>query len=290
MSLPSVTGLDHYIIRVNDLQSATDRYVKLGFSLAPQGRHHRGTRNQTIILDANYLELLYFPEELKAESRFSGYDDGYEGPVATALQTTDSRAVHTELARLGIAAEPPQSGGRPVHLPEGSEDAAWNNTNFPAGLLGVPDFFTCGHLTRHLVFRPEWQEHANGARRIESLIAVHPAPASLRAGYERAFGPIAIGELPDGGLQVRRGSLRIDFLNPTAFEQRYPRVRVPTGLPESAHGGWFAGSVIGVRDLAKTRALFNANQVNYRANAHGELVVALEDGAGALQVFVQEAA
>ncbi|MGE6915226.1 VOC family protein [Achromobacter kerstersii] len=289
MSLPSVTGLDHYIIRVNDLQAATDRYVKLGFSLAPQGRHHRGTRNQTIILDANYLELLFFPEELKADSRFGGYDDAYEGPVATALQTTDSTAVHAELARLGIDAEPPLRGGRPVHLPEGSEDAAWNNTNFPSGLLGVPDFFTCGHLTRHLVYRPEWQDHANGARRIESLIAVHPDPASLRAGYERVFGPIAISDLPDGGLRVRRGSLRIDFLRPAAFEQRYPRVRVPAGLPAASQGGWFAGSVIGVRDLAKTRALFDANQVNYRANAQGELVVAPEDAAGALQVFVQEA-
>ncbi|MFF7400254.1 VOC family protein [Achromobacter sp. NPDC008082] len=289
MSLPSVTGLDHYIIRVNDLQAATDRYVKLGFSLAPQGRHHRGTRNQTIILDANYLELLFFPEELKADSRFGGYDDVYEGPVAAALQTTDSTAVHAELARLGIDAEPPLRGGRPVHLPEGSEDAAWNNTNFPSGLLGVPDFFTCGHLTRHLVYRPEWQDHANGARRIEALIAVHPDPASLRAGYERVFGPIAISDLPDGGLQVRRGSLRIDFLRPAAFEQRYPRVRVPAGLPAATQGGWFAGSVIGVRDLAKTRALFDANQVNYRANAQGELVVAPEDAAGALQVFVQEA-
>ena len=48
--------------------------------------------------------------------------------------------------------------------------------------------------------------------------------------------------------------------------------------------------MIGVRDLAKTRALFDANQVNYRANAQGELVVPPEDGAGALQVFVQEAA
>lgn len=290
MSLPSVTGLDHYIIRVNDLQAATDRYVKLGFSLAPQGRHHRGTRNQTIILDANYLELLYFPEELKAESRFSGYDDAYEGPVATALQTTDSTAVHQELARLGITADDPQSGGRPVHLPEGSEDAAWINTNFPAGLLGVPDFFTCGHLTRHLVYRPQWQDHANGARRIESLVAVHPDPAALRAGYERVFGAIAISALPDNGLQVRRGSLRIDFLSPAAFEQRYPRVRIPAGLPASAGGGWFAGSVIGVRDLVKTRALFDANQVNYRANAQGELVVPPEAGAGALQVFVQEAA
>ena len=288
MSLPSVTGLDHYIIRVNDLQAATDRYVKLGFSLAPQGRHHRGTRNQTIILDANYLELLTFPEELKAQSRFGGFDDAYEGPVATALQTTDSTAVHAELAKLGIDAEPPISGGRPVHLPEGSEDAAWNNTQFPAGLLGVPDFFTCGHLTRHLVYRPEWQDHANGARRIESLIVVHPEPRSLRAGYERVFGAIATSDLPDGGLQVRRGSLRIDFLTPAAFEPRYPQVRVPTGLPAASQGGWFAGSVIGVRDLDKTRALFDANQVKYRANARGELVVAPDDAGGALQVFVQE--
>ncbi|WP_313620503.1 VOC family protein [Achromobacter sp.] len=289
MSLPSVTGLDHYIIRVNDLQAATDRYVKLGFSLAPQGRHHRGTRNQTIILDANYLELLTFPEELKAQSRFAGFDDAYEGPVATALQTTDSTAVHAELARLGIAAEPPVSGGRPVHLPEGSEDAAWNNTQFPAGLLGVPDFFTCGHLTRHLVYRPEWQDHANGARRIEALIAVYPQPQSLRAGYERVFGAISTSDLPDGGLQVRRGSLRIDFLTPAAFEQRYPHVRVPAGLPEAAEGGWFAGSVIGVRDLERTRKLFDTNQVTYRANARGELVVAPIDAGGALQVFVQEA-
>lgn len=289
MSLPSVTGLDHYIIRVNDLQAATDRYVKLGFSLAPQGRHHRGTRNQTIILDANYLELLTFPEELKAQSRFAGFDDAYEGPVATALQTTDSTAVHAELARLGISAEPPISGGRPVHLPEGSEDAAWNNTQFPAGLLGVPDFFTCGHLTRHLVYRPEWQDHANGARRIEALIAVHPQPQSLRAGYERVFGAISTSDLPDGGLQVRRGSLRIDFLTPAAFEQRYPHVRVPAGLPEAAQGGWFAGSLIGVRDLERTRKLFDTNQVNYRANARGELVVAPIDAGGALQVFVQEA-
>ncbi|WP_454694580.1 VOC family protein [Achromobacter aegrifaciens] len=289
MSIPSVTGLDHYIIRVHDLQAATEQYQKLGFALAPQGRHHRGTRNQTLILDANYLELLAFPPELRDQSRFAGFDDAYEGPVSVALQTTDSTAVHAELVRLGIEAEPPQRGGRPVHLPEGSEDAAWNNTQFPAGLFAVPDFFTCGHLTRHLVYRPEWQTHPNGARRIESLIVLHPAPQDLRSAYERVLGPIAISELPEQGLQVRRGSLRIDFLRPAAFEQRYPHVRVPAGLPTSSQGGWFAGSVIGVRDIGQTRAWLDSKQVPYRANAQGELAVAPEHAAGALQVFVQEA-
>ena len=92
MSLPSVTGLDHYIIRVNDLNAATAQYRKLGFALAPQGVHHQGTRNQTLILDANYLELLYFPPALQATSRFAHYPESYQGPVAVALQTTDSAA------------------------------------------------------------------------------------------------------------------------------------------------------------------------------------------------------
>ncbi|MNT33261.1 hypothetical protein D3C72_1691820 [compost metagenome] len=64
---------------------------------------------------------------------------------------------------------------------------------------------------------------------------------------------------------------------------------MPAGLPGQGRDGWFAGSVIGVRDLAKTRALLDANQVDYRANARGELVVAPGDAGGALQVFVQEA-
>jgi hypothetical protein len=66
-------------------------------------------------------------------------------------------------------------------------------------------------------------------------------------------------------------------------------VRVPAGLPASSQGGWFAGSVIGVRDIGQTRAWLDANEVPYRTNAQGELAVAPEHAAGALQVFVQEA-
>ncbi|WP_312835884.1 VOC family protein [Comamonas sp.] len=88
MSLPSVTGLVHSIVRVNDLQAATASYQKLGFSLAPQGRHHTGTTNQTLILDANYTELRCFPPDQRATSLFNDFADTDEGPVAVALQTT----------------------------------------------------------------------------------------------------------------------------------------------------------------------------------------------------------
>ncbi|OZI30186.1 hypothetical protein CAL29_19185 [Bordetella genomosp. 10] len=285
MSLPSVTGLDHYIIRVNDLDAATALYEKLGFSLAPQGRHHAGTRNQTLILDANYLELLYFPPELRATSRFKRYPDSYEGPVAVALQTTDSAAVQRELATVGIQADAPVAGGRPVHLPQGAEDAAWLNLNFPDGVFGVPDYFTCGHKTRHLVFRPEWQDHANTARRIEALIAVHPDPASLREQYRKAFGDISIGRAGEDGWLLQRGTLRLQFLTPAAFSARYAGIQ-PPAVPDQ---GWLAGSVIGVRDIEATRQVLARNGVSTHAGANGEIVVDPAHAAGTLQVFAQEA-
>lgn len=284
MSLPSVTGLDHYIIRVNDLPSATEFYKQLGFALAPQGRHHTGTSNQTLILDANYIELLYFPPEQRATSRFSHFPEHYEGPVAVALQTTDSAAVKRELAAVGIEAEAPISGGRPVHLPQGSEDAAWLNLNFPRAEFGVPDFFTCGHQTRHLVFRPEWQEHANTARRIRSLVAVHPDPASLQAKYRQAFGDISIGAANADGWLLRRDSLRLQFLTPAAFTARYPGVKIP----EVTHNIWLAGSVVEVRDLHTARKLFTRNEVPFSENAQGDIVIDPAYSAGTLQVFVQE--
>lgn len=284
MSLPSVTGLDHYIIRVNDLESATAFYKKLGFSLAPQGRHHTGTRNQTLILDSNYIELLYFPPEQRASSRFKHFPDHYEGPVAVALQTTDSAAVSRELAAVGIEAEAPVSGGRPVHLPQGPEDAAWLNLNFPQDVFGVPDFFTCGHQTRHLVFRPEWQDHANTARRIRSLVAVHPDPKSLQEKYQQAFGVISIGAADDEGWLLRRDSLRLQFLTPVAFAARYPGVKIPAVVNDV----WLAGSVIEVRDLDVTRKLLVRNEVPFHDGPHGELLIAPAYTAGTLQAFVQE--
>lgn len=283
MSLPSVTGLDHYIVRVNDLDAAIDAYAKLGFGLAPRGRHHKGTSNQTIILDANYLELLYFPDDLKATSRFNTFADDYEGAVAVALQTGDSFSVHAELSALGFEPEKPVTGGRPVHLPHGSFDASWANTEFPRAVAPLPLFFTCGHETRDLVYRPEWQNHANGARRLEQLIVVHSDPSALAAHYLRLFGDISVVSQGDQ-LELRRGTLRLLVLKPEAFVRRFPGVDVPADTTE----GWFAGSVVGVRDIGQTRELLERNGVAFAAGERGELVPPLSATGGSLLAFVQE--
>lgn len=283
MSLPSVTGVDHYIVRANQLEAATRDYVRLGFALAPQGRHHKGTRNQTIILDANYLELLYFPEELKADSRFNRFDDEYEGAVAVALQTGDSFAVHSELTALGFSPDEPIVGGRPVVLPKGTFDAAWANTEFPAEAATLPLFFTCGHRTRDLVYREEWQLHPNGARRIESLVVVHPNPAQLAGEYTRLFGKLSVSQQSDV-LEIRRGTLTLQILAPSIFQKRFPGITVPAGHEQ----GWFAGSSIGVRNLEHTKRQLTSNGVPFVIADNGAVVPPLTATAGALLAFEQE--
>ncbi len=283
MSLPSVTGLDHYIVRVNDLDTAIQAYANLGFALAPRGRHHKGTSNQTIILDANYLELLYFPPELKPTSRFRTFPDAFEGAVAVALQTGNSFAVHAELTGLGFQPDAPVTGGRPVHLDSGTFDASWANTEFPSEVAPLPLFFTCGHETRNLVYREQWQGHANGARRIEQLIVVHPNPGSLADTYRHLFGDISITARADH-LEVRRGTLRLLFLTPAQFVSRFPGVDIPVGH----ESGWFAGSVVGVRDIAQTRLVLNKNRVTFQQNTLDELIPPLSATGGALLAFTQE--
>ncbi|KAA3628833.1 MAG: VOC family protein [Proteobacteria bacterium] len=58
-----LTGLDHTVIVVPDLDGAVAAYTALGFTVTPGGRHSTGTCNALIGLDdGSYLELLAFAE------------------------------------------------------------------------------------------------------------------------------------------------------------------------------------------------------------------------------------
>src|SRR4051794_38669639 len=60
MALKQIVGLDHIVVLVRDLDGAAETWRRLGFTLAPRGTYspHMGTGNYTIMLDADYLELI----------------------------------------------------------------------------------------------------------------------------------------------------------------------------------------------------------------------------------------
>lgn len=55
-----LTGVDHCVILVRNLDGAAERYRRLGFTLSPRGYHsaHMGSANHTIMLQHDYFELL----------------------------------------------------------------------------------------------------------------------------------------------------------------------------------------------------------------------------------------
>jgi catechol 2,3-dioxygenase-like lactoylglutathione lyase family enzyme len=174
--LPHVSGLDHAVILVRDLDRARDTYERLGFTLTPRGYHSLGSQNHCIMFERDYLELLALPAQPPAAFQyFADFLAKAEGVGALALASDDAQGAYAGLTKAGIAAEPPLALSRPV---ENLGEARFTLVQLPPSQTPGFRTFICQHHTRAIVWRPEFQRHANGAQAIESLsIAVaDPAP------------------------------------------------------------------------------------------------------------------
>jgi 4-hydroxyphenylpyruvate dioxygenase-like putative hemolysin len=151
--LPQRPGIDHAVIAVRDLDAAAASFAALGFTLTPRGRHSIGSQNHCIMLGTTYIELLVAPV---AHPWLDYYRAFGEGLAAIALSTDDADATYAELKENG--AHPPMDLSRPV------EGGVAKFRLVQIG--GSPQIFFVQHLTRELVWRPQWQKHANGAREL----------------------------------------------------------------------------------------------------------------------------
>jgi catechol 2,3-dioxygenase-like lactoylglutathione lyase family enzyme len=274
----SVKAIDHLVIRVADLDAGQKLFERLGFTLTPRGFHAgRGSANHTAPLPSgNYFELIYVPPGADAP-----FPERPEGPVALALEPTNSQVVYGELAALGYEVDPPRDLARPVHLPEGAREARFINVGFPPIAPQAIGFFACQHLTRDLVWRPEWEQHANGAERVSEIIVAHPSPVDLKATYVGLHGETAVRADRDG-LVVTLGGDKISFLAPQAFEKRFPTIAVPSDLSEA---GWFAGATLRVRSLDKVASVLAAAGIAATRAPAGSLIVAPSEAANTLLEF-----
>jgi len=85
------------------------------------------------------------------------------------------------LQSAGIAAEAPLALSRPVE--ESRRSALHPGASCRRSRRRVSGTFLCQHHTRDIVWRPEYQGHAVGAREIESIAVDAPDPAR----YARLF-------------------------------------------------------------------------------------------------------
>lgn len=136
-----ITGFDHFIVLVNDLDAAARAYQQLGFAVRAGGEHPAfGSRNALVALaDGTYIELVAFHEAARAAQSFWGAGvaklragEGFGGYV---LASNDLANDVAQLKQRALTVGEPAAGSRV--RPDGQR-VAWHIAlldNSPVGRL-----------------------------------------------------------------------------------------------------------------------------------------------------------
>jgi catechol 2,3-dioxygenase-like lactoylglutathione lyase family enzyme len=177
-----VQGIDHIVIAVRDLATASDDYARLGFTVTPGGEHTGGATHNALIsfADGAYFELIAFrepdrPQEHKWWARFAKG----EGTVDFALLSESVDFEGDRLKQAGIEIDGPHDGGR---LRPDGQRIAWRNLGLKAA--GAPLPFLIEDVTTRDLRVPTGAatEHELGVTGIAGLVL-------LVADLDRAIGP-----------------------------------------------------------------------------------------------------
>lgn len=138
-----LSGLDHFIVLVNELNPAMETYRSLGFEVAPGGEHQAfGSHNALVPLaDGTYLELVAFRDPALAATSFWG--DAVrklkvsEGFGAFVLASNDLSGDVKNIRKRSLDIADPQPGAR--RRPDGKE-VAWHTALIGGTRTGILPF------------------------------------------------------------------------------------------------------------------------------------------------------
>ena len=210
----AITGIDHCVVLVRELDAARAQYQRLGFTVASRGLHPPDQGNRQPHRDAR-------ARVRRADGR--RHADAFEralAPRARGARRNRRRSrcrrraptrPPTEMNADGVALSAPEDFARPVALPDGNPpQAAFRTTQFPPGTAPGFHLFCCEHRTRHTTWLPELLHHANGAVGLEHVLAASENPRSDAAHVGRLFAtwPKADG---DGACRSRPAIARSAF-------------------------------------------------------------------------------
>jgi Glyoxalase-like domain len=260
-----VTGLDHLIILVDDLDRGERSMAALGFRPTPRGYHSEemGTANATVVLhDGTYFEVLGLVTETEANAPIRAGLAERRTLFGLAMKADDAEAAQSQFDGLTIGAGAMRAFSRPVDLPGGPQDASFRTAYLDGAVKPGAYGFVCQHLTPESVWRPDFLDQPNAVAGIRRVVGVAADPGAAVAAWARIP-----GLTPDGS-GLRMGNRRLDFMQPAAFGSAYGPP--PPAMPclAALH---FASS-----DLERTRNALAAGGVDYRqagdalqANAEG---------------------
>ena len=179
--------------------------------MTERGYHTLGSINHLAVFGTNYLELIGF-EAGAAQVR----TDILRFPVglnALVLAADDADAVYQGLRASNVTAEPPLAFARPVEIGGVAHEARFRTVRLAPDALPSGRVYFCQHLTRDVVWRAEWQDHANGATDITRAIIASTDPRRAVAIFAAMFGAAALRET-DAGCVMNLGNITVEIVTP----------------------------------------------------------------------------
>lgn len=240
--------LDHAVINVGfEMDTAQAIFADLGFSLTKRGYHSLGSINHLMMFDTDYLELIGLPAGVAHDrTDISGAPHGINGLV---FKTDDVDRTFAHLRALDMDGAAPNAFTRPVTLPDGTFDARFRTVHVRPDVFPGGRVYFCEHGTPELVWRPEWQRHANEARAMAEFVVVDGDVEGAARRFARLLNCEATGDARVADVAYQGGQIRV--MTPAAYGARY-------GALASAMGGRdsiFGAIVFRVADLAAVRRL-----------------------------------
>jgi len=276
-----LTGLDHPVIAVRDMEAARIAYERLGFIVPPRGRHREwGTGNWCIQFPNNYLELRGFfePSAAPQTRELLEFLQDREGLMGIAFGTKGARLTHDSFLEAGLHPRPVKPLTRDFELPTGTVPVSFELCFLPRDETpGLMHVVVCEHLTPERLRQPAWLNHTNGAQRVSMLVAVAEEPQRSVVPWTSLFGQVTVVE---GGILAHVGHEQVLLLTPDALAHRYPGVT----LPPLSSSPCLAAVVLEVADLDETRAYLLEREVGADV-AGGRLVALPEKACGTLIEF-----
>ena len=232
--------IDHIVVDVRDrMEEGARRFRALGFALTPLGRHSLGSANHLAVFGRDYLELLGTEVPGGAlRPDLEPYPVGLNGLVFLGR---DSEALRASQQARGVPVQPVLAFHRPVELPDGTHaEARFKVTRLDRAAAFDGRVYWCEHLTPGNVWRPEWQQHPNGAVAVARVLISSRDPERQAALFARIFGEGAVAAGPEGRRVLRAGEAVVEVA---------PHAQVAAGFGADAAGEDRFDSLIGLLGL-----------------------------------------
>jgi hypothetical protein len=266
---------DHEMIGVEDVDRARAAYQRLGFFVTPRMRHSHGTSNALVMFRGNFLELIGdFENATGPTARLGALP---RCAISTAFLSRDARRDYETLRERGLNMSVPRDFTRPVPMPDGRTgmiDCCVTRAERPDSPAMTA--FVSNQRAPEFLWVPEWQEHPNGAKRVEAVSFFAERPLDHVDYFRDFIDPVLVAGDDAAVVLIDVSGVRLEILAASACERRFGAAwRRQTSL--DAHA---IGVSVRTRSLTVARDVLDRAGCRPAATSERSLTVGADDAEG----------